>query len=353
MHCDPRKVKLICQHLGLKAKYLSEDEMKSDIDFNIYFNLSKEMVDKNFELFFSKEEYGHSYCRRNGFYACLKIFAKYGYDYVLKNDVNYNYVFKSQDISVKVLEYIVENYHHDFDYEQYALMSLQQMFITRNSFEESKIVSILDRCYQLGAKKENLQKQLLDYLIKVDNVSSRWSIIVFFVNNPLVELDINKLICAYMMDDTIYMDIGAYLVIAKCNLDYTQDLVIKFALRYTTINLSILKKTLDLIIAAGAYDETQHSETLIMAICRTINPDDNPKPIFELMREITLEQSVDFAKISEDDKEEFLNIFIPLGINFHQMFADFVESSDTEIHNSILECNDLLLYLARKKDLLL
>jgi hypothetical protein len=362
MHCDPDKVRLVCKKIYLEPKHLPKLQPDVKIDFTKFMRdkLTSNFVADNTELFFAEERNGFRYLEIYGFVATLKLYNQYGFNFNLDIPENssgimsmffdpktkYRCMLRDEDFTLESIEYIANNYCYDFNYSEYVLCMLMRAYCCKWK-NESEMLCILEQCINLGADMDFVRENLEQHLISKDNQNNRWDIIIVFVNNAIIGLDINKLICAWMMDDSLYIDSDAYKIVEKCKLDYSEQLVIEFALECSPIlSVEAFMQTLDTIDAQGFYDASQHANKVVSGICSLIRCHDlfdEPNSCYN--------PSDHYRLTSRAQQQEFIESFLKYNIDIHQMFDNYIENANTNIQSDILITHDLLKYLAIRKDL--
>jgi hypothetical protein len=312
-------------------------------DFNDPEYWKDDIIERHPEIFFSDPAFGKKYCREFGLYATIKLFNKYGHKFTSKFKLvghrKSAIIFGPRCISLLDLDYIIDNY--DFlDYNKYAALTMRKVYLSHIKNTKDEMTAILERCIQMGAKSEAFADDVLDVIRELGGISSRWPILKFFAEHPLINVDISKIIVHYVnFHDIRCMDIKHAQCILDQNLDFNQDEVAKFALWISTDTFEHLHQTTALIDLQCLFNKQEHHGVLIECICNMIDD-------YDMFKGKTFEQKVDFIESFNKYNFDLFQIFNDY-MNAESRLFDLGTAIDC-IHG----CEELLFVLAKKNGLL-
>jgi hypothetical protein len=301
------------------------------VDFTLNKNINDEIIVSHQEFFFSNESHIINYAGKFGIRKLLDLCEICGKN--LEDVIDCNKIISAVALPKDDdLVYVVEKLRNTIDYHRLSGRIVAHIY---NSRSDDQYTLTIGLCNEAGISNQEHNENLAKY---IDIEKNKWPKLV--ISQCLmslkiigIELDYNKLvnIVSNVISPWCFNGSSAPKWVTKENLDYSQTSVIKFVLYTSGCNVPKLMKTLLELKTSGFYNECDQEHVACVIEC--------------------VKNICDHNKF--DDWVGFFDDFIPYGIDFRQVFDDYVDGTgNLDIFDETKPSKRLIEYLARIKGLI-
>jgi hypothetical protein len=283
-------------------------------NFANYWHLTDKTIAEHHELFFSSPSVKanvKSYRTRYGITETIKLCATYGY-----HPNNFDIDFKEDlkgivalNIDDKGMAFILQHFHGEIDCQ-----IILNLILTENYFDqkpEIKYPESLNYCIENGAQME---VAFINFLVTLKKNIQRMRAGAFLshlrnINGIFADIDINELVKIYANNILYPHDFSGrnftkWIDDRIDKFDFSDEAVIKFVLYASSQDFKFFHKILSLLTSSPFFETNKYWYYIVQSISELI------------IR-------------AGDDHREFFDSFLPYGINFIEMFDNYIDGNGT------------------------